>query len=194
MPPVSRLRRILPDVAIVAVTLACVLVLLLCARWGMGLDDEAYVHLRRATVRCEVESKKWRIVVAGFPPGAGDQERPLLALYPFQARGANPHEDYGRYGDILGWSGSAPQLLGFGYGKGTNGAGADWVVAVPFWFPAVASIAALAVARRAGKRRRAARVRLDDLCPACGYDLRATPDRCPECGREAETAAGGASR
>ena len=65
---------------------------------------------------------------------------------------------------------------------------ADWTdmgghwrrVGVPMWF--ITGIVALPVA--AGLRGRMTRRRgvRRGLCPFCGYDLRATPQQCPECG------------
>ena len=58
-----------------------------------------------------------------------------------------------------------------------------WTLLVPYW-ALVVSTALLPLARTAAALRRAQRRRRSrrNLCLCCGYDLRATPGRCPECG------------
>jgi hypothetical protein len=53
-------------------------------------------------------------------------------------------------------------------------------VVVPFWLLAV--LLAIAPSLWTYQRRRRRRADAGDRCANCGYDLRATPDRCPECG------------
>jgi hypothetical protein len=50
----------------------------------------------------------------------------------------------------------------------------------PYWFLAAMSVS-MPIAWFI-RCRRAAKVDRTGLCLTCGYDLRATPDRCPECG------------
>ena len=59
----------------------------------------------------------------------------------------------------------------------------SWGVVFPHWAMALATtvVPAIWLARARGRRRR----RHAGLCTRCGYDMRATPDRCPECGTEA---------
>lgn len=59
----------------------------------------------------------------------------------------------------------------------------------PYWFPAILLAVlpawrAISFLRRWGDRRLA-----HGFCPKCGNDLRATPERCPECGTVASTKA-----
>jgi hypothetical protein len=92
---------------------------------------------------------------------------------------------------------SETRLLGFSLGSGQQRRGDDghtrhprpasfWIAAGPLWpfvlLTAVTSAPFLLAARRWQVRRRRL---LGGLCPACGYDLRATPGRCPECGTSA---------
>jgi rRNA maturation endonuclease Nob1 len=49
---------------------------------------------------------------------------------------------------------------------------------LPALFFAAASLGSFVLIRKIKRASRASMMR----CAACGYDLRATPDRCPECG------------
>jgi len=50
----------------------------------------------------------------------------------------------------------------------------------PFWF--LAALTVLLPAIWVTKAARRSRHRASGRCVVCGYDLRATPERCPECG------------
>jgi hypothetical protein len=53
-------------------------------------------------------------------------------------------------------------------------------VTIPYWF--LALLVVFWPVRKALIRRKRRRSSRRGLCPTCGYDLRATPERCPECG------------
>jgi hypothetical protein len=67
------------------------------------------------------------------------------------------------------------------------------VFTVPFWFLALVFAVPpwlwVRTRLRPWREARAARLIAAGICPACGYDLRATSGRCPECGADATPAA-----
>jgi len=104
---------------------------------------------------------------------------------------------WGRWGDCVIFTayrgelkvyyqfGTPPHHGGFTNGR-WNGIGREpfgGFLRAPAWVvvPLLGCAPAVWVAR-ARRRRIVASRRLRGLCTECGYDVRATPDRCPECG------------
>jgi len=126
------------------------------ARWEGG---ELHLHCGDETWRDPGEGA----VVASAPGAGGFSLRP---------------SSYTRFAaDRPAW-----ESLGFGFGRSSVGRMAyshrGWRVTVPFWAIVLGTCALPAARLRRKWRGRGA----FGLCAWCGYDLRATPERCPECG------------
>jgi hypothetical protein len=83
------------------------------------------------------------------------------------------------------WSGSVsfPKSLGFEFAWDQRGGITNTrysYVRLPLWLPTLLTASLPAIGLYRGRRAR--RAEKLNLCPKCGYDLRAAADRCPECG------------
>jgi hypothetical protein len=81
--------------------------------------------------------------------------------------------------EAVPWSESTLSWRTLWFSRGENAEGTRQI-AIPYWAICMLGVAAMGV-RWVLRHRRARRV-LAHVCTVCGYDLRATPKRCPECG------------
>ena len=178
-----RLSRILLNAAAVVSLGLCVLMISLWVRSYTRFDHYHW---------WDQESGRY-VVVASLRGGlqiAAVDRMPLAAegtrwFKGWQVSRLNTHNgaggDYGDDWQLFRSTGREPaQRLGFKLLTGKFDTGNFWSVRVPFWCPALAS-AILPGIVFVRFMRRVRRWRAG-LCPTCGYDLRATPSRCPECG------------
>jgi hypothetical protein len=152
-----------------AAAVSAVLLVAACVLWF-----ESYRVLICVTL---VHDGRWGTALVGH--GAlvfGWYHRDAQDIVPVQPAVAPDSVLYRFYPSANPYSNLAKRWQVAGFGSSFHG-GKDYLL-IPLWALAVLS-AALPFCRLRYLRTKP---RLVGHCPACGYDLRATPGRCPECG------------
>ena len=159
--------------------LSLLLCVAVCVLWVRSYWRNEYViwsngdPIQRVSI--QVSSGAAKVTWARYVPNV-ELDEPWLQVY----SSPKPYDLYRDVRDSTEWHRT---WMGFVYG------GEDWqfrkwlrCVVLPLWFPFVVFFVppALWLMSRHSRYRRH---RLG-LCVHCGYDLRASPGRCPECGAE----------
>jgi hypothetical protein len=170
-PPVRRLARILLNAATVLSLLLCAASAALWVRSYRTVDDVSYVAdgpPPLPSVSYFANSVDGGITFDRFVRTAPSPQTPGRIPTGFSAR----HGSVRRYRPPV-------NLLGFGADVRTGIFGVQYEVVVPYYAVVLITsvLPALGLWRYVRRPRRAG-----GHCPKCGYDLRATPERCPECG------------
>jgi hypothetical protein len=178
--------------------LLCVAVCVLWVRSYLVLDQVGRWSLRHTNNRWIDQS--FRGVVSsdgGLVVLAADDRQTMEGLRLRDETAPAPQESVGWVDHAAGWAldfrAHSKPVLGFERRNTFTGTGdvtlqqTDWRwLRVPYWFMGMVAITMPAARATASVQQRWARRRgRAGACPTCGYDLRASPDRCPECGTPA---------